>query len=260
MNAPEDVVIPRFARVGYIAKGITYMLMAFLAFRAVFGTGSAANTRRALDAMNGPLVGQIAVGLIAAGLAAYAAWRIYTAVTNAEDDNLLQRVGMLGVGLFNGAIAYQAARLALNSGQRAGGDQAAHWSELVMRYPFGKWIVMGAGAGLAGYGLWQIIRALRAKLDSALRLAPMKHDYRKIAIAASRFGIAARGVVFILIGIFIIDAARDYDPADARDFGRTLQTVHEQPYGGVLLTLVALGLLAYAAYEFIRARYRIIHR
>jgi hypothetical protein len=258
MNAPENIVIPRFARAGYIAKGTTYLLMGFLAFRSAFGQGSAANTRRALAALNGPLVGRIAVALVAAGLGAYALWRIYVAIANPEDDGVLQRIGIGAAGLVNAGIAVQAALLALHAGSREGTDQAAHWSEVVMRYPYGSEIVMLAGASLALYGCWQIIRAIRAKLDSALQLAPMKRDLRKAAVTVSRFGIAARGLVFILLGLFIIDAARDADPADAKDFGHTLQTLHEKPYGALLLGSIAIGLLAYALYEFVRARYRII--
>jgi hypothetical protein len=75
----------------------------------------------------------------------------------------------------------------------------------------------------------------------------------------SRFGIAARGVVFGVIGIHLVRAALQYDASEARDAGGALRALEQQPMGPWLLALVALGLFAYGIYELLRARYRIIH-
>jgi hypothetical protein len=63
-------------------------------------------------------------------------------------------------------------------------------------------------------------------------------------------------VVFLLVGAFFLQAAVQADPGEAGGLGEALKTLASQPFGPWLLGLVALGLVAYAAYQFLEARYR----
>jgi hypothetical protein len=69
-------------------------------------------------------------------------------------------------------------------------------------------------------------------------------------------GLLARAVVFCLIGAFVIKAAVDYNPRDAIGLDGALQKLANQAYGSWLLGLTAAGLLMYALFCFIEARYR----
>ena len=71
-----------------------------------------------------------------------------------------------------------------------------------------------------------------------------------------RFGIGARGVVFLVIGWFLVRAARQADASQASGVGDALRTVAAQPYGRWLLAVTGLGFIAYGLYEFANARYR----
>ncbi|WP_148129269.1 DUF1206 domain-containing protein, partial [Dulcicalothrix desertica] len=71
-----------------------------------------------------------------------------------------------------------------------------------------------------------------------------------------RFGIAARGFVFGIIGIFLVLAAIQVDGSEARGLGGTLAVLAQQPFGSWILGVVALGLIAYGIYSVIQARYR----
>ena len=81
------------------------------------------------------------------------------------------------------------------------------------------------------------------------------------ATRMGRFGLAARGVVFAVIGFFLIQAARSSNASQVRGLGGALAALASQPYGPWLLGLVALGLVAYGIYNFVQARYRqmVIH-
>ena len=70
------------------------------------------------------------------------------------------------------------------------------------------------------------------------------------------FGHLARMVVFGLIGIFLIKAAVEYDPNKAVGLDGALAKLANQPYGPVLLGIVAAGLIAFALYSLTDARYR----
>lgn len=71
-----------------------------------------------------------------------------------------------------------------------------------------------------------------------------------------RLGIAARGIIFAVIGTFLVRAALAYDPQEARGLGGVLQTLAQQPLGPWLLGAVALGLVAYGLCMLSVARYR----
>src|SRR5918995_3987130 len=71
-----------------------------------------------------------------------------------------------------------------------------------------------------------------------------------------RFGLIARGVVFVIIGGFLIVAAFEFNSAEARGLQGALETLQQQPYGWILLGIVALGLVAFGVYSLIEARYR----
>ena len=76
------------------------------------------------------------------------------------------------------------------------------------------------------------------------------------ATAVGILGHLARMVVFGLIGAFLFRAAWEYDPKQARGLDGALLEVAQEPYGGPLLGAVAVGLLAYALYCLVQARYR----
>ncbi len=255
---PRDAedFIPHFARFGYIAKGVTYVLMAFLAGRAALSSSRPANTRRAMDTLNGQFVGRVMLAAIAVGLVSYAVWRFYIAFADPENDKWTKRIGAVFIGLVNLGLGWQAAMLALSQTRDASGDQAVHWSAVIMQQPLGIWALGFAGLCFGGYGLRQIYRGFISKLDDQLRLHTIDHAPRRSVVLACRFGVAARGFVFVLIGFFLVQAARHANPSEARDFGHSLTELRAQPYGRWMLMAVAVGLLAYAVYEFIRARYR----
>ena len=68
----------------------------------------------------------------------------------------------------------------------------------------------------------------------------------------ARFGIAARGVVYIVIGVLAVKLALG-DGGKATDQQGALQAIAKQPAGTLLLAVVAIGLLGYASWRLLRA-------
>ena len=125
-----------------------------------------------------------------------------------------------------------------------------------MSYPLGRIVLGLIGAGIGTYGLWHLYRAYAAKLDKRLMLERLGGEGRRAVTWVARFGIAARGVVFAIIGVFLIVAAWRYNAGEARGLEGALATLRRQPFGQWLLAVIALGLVAYGIYQFVRARYR----
>lgn len=245
------------ARFGYYAKGFTYILIALLAMQAATGNGTPESTPGALQSLDGPALGEMLLLAIAAGLGSYALWKFYVLVANPEDDGWGKRSTAAIVCFTNLGFAAEAFTLSLSlGGPRTEGDPAAHWSAIVMQQPAGRYAVALAGLCVAGYGIAQIIRALRRKVDELLRSMKLRSDTKRWVILACKFGIAARGVVFVLLGWFLVRAGQQTDASEAKDFGHTLHELRQQPMGRTLLLVVAFGLLAYAGYQILRARYQ----
>jgi hypothetical protein len=71
----------------------------------------------------------------------------------------------------------------------------------------------------------------------------------------ARFGIAARGVVFLLVGGFLVSAGWTANAGAAKGSGAVIESLEQQPYGVWLLGVMAVGLAAYGGYCAVRARY-----
>lgn len=127
-----------------------------------------------------------------------------------------------------------------------------------MAGPFGPWLVGAAALGLAGYGVVQIARGLGGDVDKRLGLGALDPGARPVPVTAARAGLIARGVVFILIGTFLVRAAREHDPDRAGGLREALITLEQQSYAPGLFGAVALGLAAYGVFQLVEARYCII--
>lgn len=249
--------LQRFARFGYASKAVVYLLVGVLAVQAALGSSQATDSRGALRSIIDAPFGRVLLGIMALGLLSYAFWRGYSALANPESDSVPRRLYAALTTLIYTGLGIEAARLALrNGGGGDGGDRASHWTARALEQPFGGWLVGIVGAALLFFGITQLVHAWKAELDDQLDLSRLGADQRAWVIRISRIGIAARGVVLLLIGTFVVRAALEFDPAEARGVGGALRSLEQQPYGGWLLGAVALGLAAYGGYELVRARYR----
>jgi hypothetical protein len=260
---PAAPWIERFARVGFAAKAVLYGIVGALALRAATSAGGQATGR---DGAFSTLVrqewGPIVLVVMALGLFGYAAWRIAEAILDPERKGrdakgIALRVSYAARGLFHAALGVQAVRLA--SGMGGSNDQNAEsLTARALDAPMGPWLVIGAGLAFVGYGLYQLYRAWKAKLSRQLDLSRLSQEAGAGVIKVCRLGIGARGVVFAVIGGFLIRAGLDRNANRAADTGEALSAIGRQPFGPWLLALVAVGLIAYAVYEVVQARYRVI--
>ena len=256
--------IEGLARLGYIAKGVVYTIVGGFAAGTAFGAGGTrGDSGSALQFIAEQPFGQLLTFVVAAGLFGYASWRIISALTDAERrGSEAKGIAIRSGGFFRGAIylslAFETARLALGrSGGGGSSDQSAqHWVTRLIDEPFGRWVIVAAGASVAAYGIYQMYRAWKAKLGKQLRLGWTTDRLRRRLVAISRFGIAARAVVFLLIGFSIARAAWERDPGEAQGTGGALRQVAGLSHW--LLAVIAVGLLAYGVYQFVNARYRSI--
>jgi hypothetical protein len=253
------------ARFGYAAKGFVYMAIGILALLAAFSIGGkTTGTSGALQTIAEQPFGRLLLILIAIGLVGYVIWRLIQAVKDPDNKGndakgLFTRLGYLLSGLAYMGVAANAALLAFGNSGSSGsgsGDSKQDWTATVMQQPFGRWLIGIVGALIIGIGFYRIYRAYKIKFRKKLDLKELSSQQEKWLVNISRFGIAARGVVFIMIGFFVLQAAKNFNPQEVKGLDGALLSLAQQPYGKVLLGLMALGLIAYAVYLWLQARYR----
>ena len=251
----------RFARLGYATEGAMYTLIGVLAAGVAFGVGGRATGQQgALEIVAGSLFGGVLVGLIALGFLGYALWRGVQAIADPDGEGtdlkaLGKRIGYGVSALVYAALAFSAVGLILGSASEGGGTPD-DWTALLLSWPLGQVLVAGVGTVVAGLGLRELYQAYRARFLEYLKIEEMGEKVRKWSKRWGRLGITARGIVIGVVGTFLIRAALEYDPQEARGLGGALQTLAQQPLGQWLLGAVALGLIAYGLFMLSVARYR----
>jgi hypothetical protein len=254
----------RLARLGYATEGAMYTLIGLLAAGVAFGSGGHATGQRgALEIVARSPFGGALVGLIALGFLGYALWRGLQAIADPDGEGtdvkaLGKRAGYSVSALVYAALAISAVGLILGSASR-GGRTPDDWTALLLSWPLGRVLVVCVGIAVVGLGLRELYQAYKARFLEHLELDEMGERARRWTERWGRLGIAARGLVFGVVGTFLIRAALEHDPQEARGLGGALQTLARQPLGSWLLSVVALGLVAYGLFMLSVARYRHIN-
>ncbi len=254
----------RLARFGLAAKGVVYIVVGVLAVQVALGAGGRmTNKSGALQTILDQPFGKVMLGAVAVGLFGYVLWRFVQAVSDPERKGtgakgLGIRAGYIISGVVYAGLAFAAVRGVMSATGDAGGggDQTKSWTAWLLSQPFGAWLVGIIGASIIGVGLFQFYKAYSAKFREKFNLHEMSTTEDRWATRLGRFGLAARGVVFGIVGFFLIQAARTFDPNQARGIDGALQTLLQQSYGTILMGVVAAGLVAYGVYMLVEARYR----
>ncbi len=252
--------IERAARIGYVTKGILYSMIGVLAVRLAIGEGGSTEGKRGvIQAVADEPFGQIILAAVTIGLLFYGLWKLIAAYFNPEENDddakgAVKRAAYVVSGIIYLGLAVWTAALLLQSGSGGeGGGQS--WSAWLMSKGIGPYLFGLAGAATIGAGAVQFYRAYKEKFVKHYDRYRMSATEWKWAKYAGQFGISARGVVFCITGVFLIFAALQQDSDEARGLEGALDVIARQPYGSILLALVAAGLIAYGVYCFARARY-----
>jgi len=253
------------ARIGLVAKGISYVILGVLAIGVALGKGGATTSRSgALAELAQHPFGKLLLIVLAIGFACYALWRIVQAFAERAEDpdaegeakKWATRAGYLGRAAIYAGLAYASVKILVGSqGQESQNKQARQHTAEVLSWPAGRWLVVAAGLVIIGAGLWNLYRGVTQKFADKWR-GGMGRTAKKWGAWIGTIGHIARAVVFVLIGLFITKAAIDYDPKEAIGLDGALQKLAQQSYGSWLLGITAAGLIAYGVYCLFDAWYR----
>jgi len=249
------------ARAGFVARGVIYAIIGILAIKLALGVGGkATNQQGALRTIAHQPFGKVLLIAVAIGLAGYAIWRLMRAAVGhgpEGSDSGFDRLAALGSGIAYSAVCAIAVEMLLGSASSGRAAGNAHKATAgVLGWPGGPWLVGLGGAVMLLIGGYQGYRALTQDFLMDSKTEEMSPRARRWLTWIGTFGYAARMVVFGLIGVFLIKAALDYNPAKAVGVDGALAKLSNSSHGSLLLGIVAFGLVAFALYSFTDARYR----
>lgn len=253
----------RARAVGFVAKGVVYAVIGVYALLLAMGKGGGIlDVKDTPKAVQRQPYGDVLLIALAVGLACHALYRFVEAIVGRPAKTATKRLAKRAASVGGGAVS---AFLAVTAFQHlAGRSPHGHgsWIQRVLRWDGGAWLVIAVGLAFVVAGGFQLYRAVSDRYRKHIHAEELPAGARTWVLRICRFGVAARGGVLLVVGYLLVRAGlllRDGHAVDtqrASGTGAALRTIMTQPWGTWLLGVAAAGLIAYALYMCVTAKYR----
>jgi hypothetical protein len=263
-RAANSDALENLARVGLIAYGVVHLLVAWLALQlAWFGGGKSADQSGAMGTLAESPVGKPLLWVLAVGLIALAAWQAaevirwrhgWSASGKERTKALGKSANALIKAVIYAALAVLAIRFATGSGQSSSQSQQQTTAG-VFSWPAGQWLVGAFGLVLIGVGVYHVRKGMNKHFLKQIDTSDASPKALRLVTRLGQIGFPGKGIALMGVGALLIWAAVTFDPEKARGLDGAMHAILDLPFGGILLTLVALGIAAFGAFCLVRARY-----
>lgn len=258
-----DNNLKKIARVGYVAKGTVYGLAGILTFLAAFDLGSQKTDQlRVLEFLDNQTFGNILLGVLGAGLFCYSFWRFIQAISDPESIGNDKKAKVKRTAFFiSGCIYFGLAVLSFyrvfSSGKASSGSGNSLQQSPWLSSDLGLILLGAVGLAFIGTGIYQFIRIYKKEFVKKFQLKQMKDEKkRKLIKNTAYLGMSSRGVIFFIIGYFALRAAFTANTSQIKTTMEAFSFLEDSSHGAWLLGIIAAGLIAYAIYMFLMAKYR----
>lgn len=262
----ENPQVERVLKVGWLAKALVYTLMGVAALQIARQDAPAdgqASPAGSVAAVADAPVGRLLLAVLTVGLVLYFLWRILSVavIRGNEISAWADRVGYTFSGTFYLVLAYSAGKAAFTGVDPAETRTVESLSQSVMEVTGGRTMVGLAGLVTIGVGAYFAVqkgirRSFTKHLISVGPVPSENEPKRRVLVVAGVLGWIGRGIVTALVGIFVVGAAIQFDPEDARGFDQSLRAVAGTGIGSALVVIAGLGLIAYGAFCLASYRFR----
>ena len=260
-QAASSPALRWLARAGLVARGVLYLIIGWIAIEVAFGqSGQEADQAGALRELGRNPAGEVALWLLVAGFAGMFLWRLTEAIFGAAEDDgdkATTRLASLGRAVVYAFIDFGVLKYAIGvGGPKSSDQQSVDLTAKAMSHPGGRALIIVVGVALAVGGLFMAWSSIRSKFLEKLDTTAMSHRARQVVTWLGRVGGVARGTIFVTSGVFLIIAAADAQPQQAKGIDSALRALARTPLGPWLLLVVAIGLVLFGAFSCCEARWR----
>ncbi len=258
-GAITSPIMETLMRLGYVVRGLVYGMIGLLAFQVVAGVGgSLDDPQGAIVALGKTPLGAVVLYGILIGLVGYALWGFIRAIADPlhkgrDAKGIVERIGFAASGVSYLLLAV--ATYGLITGGASAAQNGAQTTQTqntaasILSNSWGPVVVGIAGIVVIVIGAIQIFQGINSTFDKQFDHYALTPYQRKWLDRLGRFGTAARGVVFALIGFFLFSAGLNHNANQAKGIDGVLTALLHQPAGPVLLGIVALGLISFGIYS-----------
>jgi hypothetical protein len=257
--------LEHLARVGLIAYGVVHLLVAWIALQLAWfgGSGESADQSGAMSTLAESPVGKPLLWVVAVGLIALAVWQAAEVLRwrsgwSASGKARTKALRKSGKALVKAAVYIALAVLAIKfatGGGQSSSQQQQETTAGVFSWPGGRWLVAAAGLVLIGSGAYHVYKGVTKRFLKEIDTSDASPGALKLVTRLGQVGFPGKGIALAGVGVLLVWAAITFDPSKAQGLDGAMHGILDLPFGQILLTLVAVGIAAFGAYLFVRARY-----
>jgi uncharacterized membrane protein YidH (DUF202 family) len=257
--------LERFARIGLTAKGVVYCISGILAFMAAFHLGNAterdAGRKGTFKVIAEQPFGMVLIAIVALGLALYCIWRFIQAIKDTEEKGsdakgLAKRAVYLSSGVVYAGVVIYAIKFLLDIKQKSNGSKQQQVTKEILQSSTGEWLLYVVALLIAAVGVYQLYFSLSGKYKKHIQQRRLPPNTSKVLLNTGKAGYIARGIVWLIIGWLFFKAGLSQNANAAVGSDDAFRWLKTSSYGSILLGIVALGLICYGIFMFVRARYQ----
>jgi hypothetical protein len=262
--AARQAWVRHLARAGFYAKSLVYLVIGLLALGLALGAGGElVDSRGAITAISQAPLGALAMLVLGVALSGLGLWFVVDGLTDPDHLRTGRFAWILRLGQGIGGLGYLLLAVwafAIFFGEARTGpttdELTKSWTGHVLGLPGGTVLVFLVGAIVAVVGARQVRVGVEREFLKPLDLRHASAAVRRLVKLTGRVGFVAQGLVFALVGLFFMQAAVEQEAYEATGFDGALGVLARQPHGAVILGVIAVGLLAYAAFAAFEGHFR----
>ena len=243
-----------WAKMGYAARGMVYVVIGYLAFATVMGWGEhKADSKSAILSLKTQPFGELLLVVLVVGLMGYVIWRLIQGIQDTDNHGtsikgLTIRFGLLCSAVTHTFLTYWVVYLLVTNTQSQLDSQQSFFSSSVS-----LWIFSIVGLFFIGVGVAHIYKGATARFERYLQIPDDKAFW---TVPICQFGLIARGVVWLIVGVTMLQSVIVAGQSETKNIDDALQWLNSTRYGLFLTGVAALGLFAFGLYGFLESAYR----